>query len=99
MFPPPKWGRHRQRQEMQDTHLALKTEQMLQDNCMFTHIHSMQEEGWCLVREMIITHTNSFSKQQEQKGMISLSKRMIVTSLLHWPDAEDLMGDIIKEKD
>ena len=66
---------------------------------MFTYIHSTQEEDWRLVGETITTHTNSFSKQQEQKGMISLSKKIIVTSLLHQLNAEDLTEDIIKKKD
>jgi len=83
VFPPPGWGRRRQRQRTQDTHSASETEQMLQDNCMFACIHLTQEEDWRPVRETIATHTNSFSEQQEQKGMISLSKRMTVTSLLH----------------
>jgi len=66
---------------------------------MFTYIHLTQEEGWCLVRKIIVTHTNSFSKQWEQEGMISLSKRMIIISLLHWLNAEDLTGGIIRAKD
>ena len=49
---------------------------------MFAHIHSMQEEGWCPVGEIIITHTNTFLTQQEQKGMTLPSKRITVTSLL-----------------
>jgi len=56
-------GRRRQRQETQNTHLVLEMEQTLQDNHMFTHIHSTQEEGWHPVGEVIVTHTNSFSKQ------------------------------------
>ena len=84
---------------MQDTHSALEMEQTLQDNCVFTHIYSTQEEGWHPVKEAITTHTNSFSEQWEQKGMISPSKRMIITSLLHQPDTEDLVGGIIREED
>ena len=72
---------------------------MLQDNYMFAHIHLMQEEGWCPVGETITTHTNSFSEQQEHKGMISLNNRMTVTSLLCQLNAEDLTGGIIREKD
>ena len=65
---------------------------------MFANIHSAQKEGWHSVREVIVTHTNSFSEQQEQEGMISLSNRIIVTSLLCQPKAEDLTRDIIKKK-
>ena len=74
-------------------------EQMLQDNRMFTYIYLTQKEGWRPVGTVIITYTNSFSKQQEHKGMILLSKRMIVTSLLHQLNAKDLTGDMIREKD
>ena len=72
---------------------------MLQDNHMFACIYSTQEEGWHLVKEIIVTHINSFLKQQEQKGMISLSNRMTVTSLLHQLDTENLTGGIIREED
>jgi len=65
---------------------------------MFTCIHSTQEEGWRPVGETIMTHTNFFSKQQEQEGIISLSKRITVTSLLYQLNAEDLTGDIIREE-
>ena len=99
MFPPLGWGRRRQQQEIQDTHSASEIDQTLQDDYMFACIHLMQEDGWRPVRETIITHTNTFSKQQEQEGMISPSKRMIITSLLCQPDAEDLMGGIIREED
>ena len=99
MFPLLRQRGHRQRQGTQDTHSVSEMEQMLQDNCMFTHIHLIQKESWRLVRETIATHTNFFSEQQEQDSMISLSKKITVTSLLHQPDAEDLMGDIIRKKD
>ena len=38
-------------------------EQILQENCMFAYIHSMQEEGWQLVRAVIAIHINPFSEQ------------------------------------
>ena len=66
---------------------------------MFAQVHLIHKEDWWSSRAIIVTHTNSFSKQQEQEGMTSLSKRMSVTSLLYWLDVEDLTGDIIKEKD
>jgi len=72
---------------------------MLQDNCMFTCVHLMQEEDWHLVKEVIAIHTNSFSKQQEYKGMISFNKRIIITSLLCQLNTEDLTGGIIKKED
>jgi len=75
-----------------------ETEQTLQDNCMFAYIYSTQEEGWQPVREAIVMHTNPFSKQQEQEGIISPSNKMTVTSLLCRLDAEDLIGGIIKEE-
>ena len=99
MFSLPKWEKHRQQQEMQDIHSALKTDQTLQDNHIFTHIHSIQEKSWQPVKAMITTHTNTFSTQQKQKGMILLSKRMTVTSLLCQLNAEDLTEGIIREKD
>ena len=83
MFPLLGWGRCRQQQKTQNTHLALETDQTLQDNCMFTYVHLMQKEGWHLIKKVIVTHINSFSKQQEHKGMISLSKKMIIISLLY----------------
>ena len=98
MFPLPGWGRHRQQQKMQDIHLASETDQILQDNCMFTHIHLTQEDSWHPVRETIATHTNIFSTQQEQKGMTSLSKRITITSLLHQSKTEDLIEGIIRNK-
>ena len=73
-------------------------DQILQDNCMFAYVHFTQEEGWCPVREAMTTHTNFFFLQQEHKGITSPSNRIVVTSLLHQPDAEDLMGGIIKSK-
>jgi len=99
MFPPLKWEIHRQQQETQDKHLVSEINQILQDNCMFIYIHLTQEEDWCLVRAVITTHTNSFLKQWEHKGMILLNNKMIVTSLLHWLNIKDLTGDIIREKD
>jgi len=72
---------------------------MLQDNYIFTHIHFMQKEGWQLVKKLIITHTNFFSSQQEQKGIISPNNRITVTSLLYQLNAKNLTKSIIKEKD
>ena len=68
---------------MQDTHSTSEMEQMLQNNCMFACVHSTQKENWCLVKAIIVTHTNSFLKQQEQKGIILFSKKMIIISLLY----------------
>jgi len=84
---------------MQDTHSASETDQTLQDNCMFACVHSTHEDSWCLVRAAITTHTNAFSTQQEQEGMTSSSKRIIVTSLLRQSEAEDLIKGIIKNKE
>jgi len=39
---------------------------------MFTHIHLTQEKSWHLVKAIIAIHINSFSEQQEHKGMILL---------------------------
>ena len=83
MFSPPKRGRHKQQQGMQDTHLVSKMKQMLQDNCMLICIHLTQEEDWRLIKAVIATHTSSFLKQQEHKGMILFNKKMTVTSLLY----------------
>ena len=49
---------------------------------MFTYIHLMQEDGWHLVKAVIITHTNAFSTQQEQDSIILLKERMVVISQL-----------------
>ena len=68
---------------MQNAHLALEMKQTLQDNCMFTHIHLTQKESWHLIKKAIAIYTNSFSKQQKQKGMILPNNRMTVISLLH----------------
>ena len=65
---------------------------------MFAYIHLTQEDSWHLIKAVITTHTNTFLTQQEQEGMTLLSKRITVTSLLHQLNAEDLTGDIIREK-
>jgi len=65
---------------------------------MFTHVHSTQEDSWRPVREVITTHTNAFSTQQEQDSIILPKERMVVISQLHQPDAEDLMGGIIRKE-
>ena len=65
---------------------------------MFACVHLMQKKGWRPVKEAIPTHTNSFLKQQEHKDMILLSNKMIVTSLLHQLNTEDLTGGIIKKE-
>ena len=57
-------------------------DQILQDNHMFTHIHSTQEDSWRPVGEAIATHTNAFSTQQKQNGITSPREKMIVTSQL-----------------
>ena len=36
-------------------HLALDTEQTLQDKCIFAEVHLKQEEGWRLDRAVIAT--------------------------------------------
>ena len=99
VFPPPKWGRCRQQQEIQNAHSAAKTDQTLQDNCIFTHIHLMQEDGWHLVKKVITIHINAFSTQQEQDSIISLKKRMVVISQLQQSETEDLIGGIIRNED
>jgi len=43
-------------------------------------------------------HTNPFFKQQEQKDMISLSKKIIITSLLCQLNANNLTEGMIKKK-
>ena len=80
VFPPPGWRKHRQQQETQNAHSALKMEQTLQDNHMFTCVQSAQKEGWQSVKKAIVTHTNFFSAQQEQKGITSPSNQIIVTT-------------------
>ena len=65
---------------------------------MFIYVHLTQEKNWHLVKAAITTHTNSFSKQQEHKGMISPNDKMIVTSLLHQPNAKNLTKGIIKKE-
>jgi len=99
VFPLPGWERRRQQQEMQDTHLASETDQTLQDNCMFACIHLMQENGWCPVKEVIMTHTNTFLTQQEQDSITLLKERMVVISQLQQSETEDLIGNIIRNED
>ena len=65
---------------------------------MFTYIHSAQKEGWQLVGEAIITHTNFFLAQQEQKGITSPSDQIIATTHAHLKDA-DKRGIKNKKKD
>jgi len=89
VFPPLKWGRRRQWQEMQDTHSALETNQMLQDNCMFVQVHSAQEEGWWPVGKTIVTHTNFFSAQQEHNGIISPNNQIVAIMCAHLTDTDE----------
>ena len=84
---------------MQNTHSVSEIDQILQDDCMFACIHSTHKESWRPVGTAIVTHTNFFSLQQEHEGMILLNKRITVTSLLQWSEAEDLIEGIIREKD
>jgi len=65
---------------MQDTHSASEIDQTLQDNYMFACVHLTQEDGWRPVRAVIVTHTNTFSTQQEQDGIILLRERIVVIS-------------------
>ena len=67
-------------------------------NCIFICVHFTQKENWQLVKAAIITHISFFSSQQEHKGMISLNKKMTVTSLLHQLNIKNLTGGIIKKK-
>ena len=60
VFPPQKWGKHKQQQKTQNTHSMSKMDQTLQDNHMFICIHLTQEKNWHPIRETIITHTNFF---------------------------------------
>jgi len=87
------------KQVMQHTHSVSETDQTLQNNHMFTYIHSTQEEGWQPAETAIATYTNFFSSQQEHNSITSPNKRMTVTSLLQQSKAEDLIKDIIKEED
>ena len=46
MFTLLKWRKHEQQQETQNIYLALETEQILQNNCMFVCVHSTQKKNW-----------------------------------------------------
>ena len=61
---------------MRHVHLVLDTDLTSQDECMFDLVYLVQEEGWRLKGAIIITHTNPFNTQQEQIGIILLSKRI-----------------------
>ena len=64
---------------------------------IFNFIYSVHKEGWQLDRVAITIYTNPFSVQQEQVGIISLSKRITATNLERWAvclDAKDLIGGI-----
>ena len=52
-------------------HSASETDRTLQDDRIFDFVHSEQEEGWAPSGVAIATHTNFFSSQREQEGMIS----------------------------
>ena len=61
---------------------------------MFARVHSAQEEGWRPDGAAIATHTNFFSAQREQEGMITPRDSMVVTSRLRRSDEEYLIGGI-----
>ena len=72
---------------------------MLQNNCIFACIHLTQEEGWHLIGKIIITHTNSFSEQQEYKSIILFNNRITVINLLCQLNTENLTEGMIRKKD
>ena len=61
---------------------------------MFDLVHLTQKEGWQLNRAAIAIQTNFFSIQQEQEGIISLSKRITAVIRARRLDTKDLMEDI-----
>ena len=79
---------------MRNAYLVLDTDLTSQDERMFNLVHSAQEEGWQPKGAIITIHTNPFNTQQEQVGMISLSKRITATTQARRSDAEDLTGGI-----
>ena len=46
---------------------------------MFAFVHLAQDKGWQPDGDTIVIYTNPAFKQQEQEGIISLSKRIVRT--------------------
>ena len=89
MFPLSGWGKCRQRQEIQNTHLVSEMEWMLQDDHMFACVHSAQEEDWWPVNKAITTHTSFFSTQQEYNSIVSPNDQIIVTTCARFTDTDE----------
>ena len=58
-------------------HLKSETEQTSHEERMFTFVHSAQEKDWWPNSDAIIIYTNPTFKQQEQKGITSLSDKIV----------------------
>ena len=61
---------------------------------MFNLVYLVQKEGWRSKRAIIIIYTNPFNTQQEQVGIISLSKRITATIRARHLDTKNLTGGI-----
>src|SRR5271170_4285612 len=64
---------------------------------MFAFMYSVRDEGWRLVGDAIATHTNSFSEQREQEGMISPVDSIRATSLAR--RSEERLGGMIRREE
>ena len=73
---------------MQNTHLASEMEWILQNEHMFTYVHSAQEEGWQLVRETIAIHTSFFSTQQEHNSIVLPNNQIVMMTYACLIDAD-----------
>ena len=65
---------------------------------MFALVHLKQKENWRLDRATIAIYNNFFLTQQEQEGMISLSKIIVKISRAQCSDAKDLIESIRNEE-
>ena len=65
---------------------------------MFNLVYLKQEKGWQLNRFIIITHTNPFFTQQEQRLIISPSKIMEDINRVQYLNTKDLIAGIKNNK-
>ena len=74
-----------------------EAEQTSHKERMFAFMHSAHDEGWRPVGDTIAIHTNPFSEQREQRGIISPIDNISEISLIQREEAVDLIRGIRNE--
>ena len=67
---------------MNSVYSALKIERISHEECMFNFVHSVQDNGWRPVGNVIAIYINPFLTQQKHNGMILLVDSITKTSLV-----------------